>query len=76
MITFLTKSFINKLTAHLAAQIHINNVNEVKQLGSFSTEVYFTHDILATEQLALCVRNVQHGEMKIRFLKLIHTLKQ
>jgi hypothetical protein len=71
LITFLSKSFINKVIKYLAIQIQTNIAYEIKLAGLFSIEVDSTQDIAVVEQLAVCVRYVHQGEVRVRLLKMI-----
>jgi len=71
LLTFLSKSFVNKLVACLTLQIQCSISEEVKQAGTFSIEVDSTQDIAVMDQLASCVRYVHCGKVKVRLIKLV-----
>jgi hypothetical protein len=71
LLTFLSKSFVNKLVACLTLQIQCSISEEVKQAGTFSIEVDSTQDIAVMDQLAICVRYVHCGKVKVRLIKLV-----
>lgn len=56
LITFMSKSFINKLFACLIIPIQTSIADGIKRSGSFSIEIHFAQVISVTEQLAFCVR--------------------
>ncbi|KAG8171320.1 hypothetical protein JTE90_007310 [Oedothorax gibbosus] len=69
LITFLSKTFVNKLISVLTHQIQI--VKEIKMAVFFRIEVDSTQDIADMDQLALCVRYVFDGEVKVRLLYMV-----
>ena len=70
LVTFLSKTFINKLIKYLAIQIQLDIASEIHQAGIFSIEVDSTQDIAVMDQLALCVRYVHNGHVRVRLLTL------
>ncbi|KAG8175953.1 hypothetical protein JTE90_026937 [Oedothorax gibbosus] len=62
---------IKKSEAQEQHQIQMEIVKEIKMAVFFSIEVDSTQDIAVMVQLALCVRYVFDGEVKVRLLKLL-----
>src|SRR6185437_2982798 len=75
LLTFLSKTFINKLILILSHQIRSRIASEVKHAGLYSIEVDSTQDIAVIEQLALCVRYVHKGQINVKLLKLLQAQK-
>lgn len=71
MVTFLSKTFINKIILIIGQSIQDKIVNDLKQAQYFSILVDSTQDVAVLDQLAICVRYVLENEVNENFLKLV-----
>lgn len=71
MVTFLSKTFINKLILVIGQIIQSKIINVMKQAKLFSIMVDSTQDVSVLDQLAICVRYVLDNEVHEKLLKLV-----
>jgi hypothetical protein len=71
LVTFLSKTFINKLILIIGQIIQDKIINDIKQAKMFSIMVDSTQDVSVVNQLAICVRYVLDNEVHEKLLKLI-----
>lgn len=71
LVTFLSKTTVNKIIRILGEQIQNSIVKEVTYSGQFSLEIDSTQDVSVVDQLTVCLRYVYKGEIKERLLKMI-----
>lgn len=71
LVTFLSKTFINKLILVIGKIIQNKIINDIKQAKLFSIMVDSTQDVSVLDQLAICVRYVLDNEVHEKLLKLV-----
>lgn len=71
LVTFLSKTFVNKLILVIGQIIQNELINDIKQAKLFSIMVDSTQDVSVLDQLAICVRYVLNNEVHEKLLKLI-----
>lgn len=71
LVTFLSKTTVNKIIRILGEQIQNSIVKEVTYSDQFSLEIDSTQDVSVVDQLTVCLRYVYKGEIKERLLKMI-----
>ncbi|XP_025204003.1 uncharacterized protein LOC112600891 [Melanaphis sacchari] len=71
LVTFLSKTFVNKLILIIGQIIQNKLINDIKQAKLFSIMVDSTQDVSVLDQLAICVRYVLNNEVHEKLLKLI-----
>ncbi|KAL4148352.1 hypothetical protein QTP88_002616 [Uroleucon formosanum] len=70
LVTFLSKTFINKLILAIGQIMQESIVNEIKQAQIFSILVDSTQDVAVLDQLAICVRYTLKNNIYEKLLKL------
>ena len=71
IVTFCSKTTINKLVSMLTNKIQYIIDDEVRQAGSFSIQIDTTQDIGCIDQCAIVPRYVLDGEVHERLLALV-----
>ncbi|KAE9522617.1 hypothetical protein AGLY_016980 [Aphis glycines] len=71
LVTFLSKTFINKLILVIGKIIQNKIINDIKQAKLFSIMVDSTQDVSVLDQLAICVRYVLDNEVHENLFKLV-----
>lgn len=71
LVTFLSKTFINKIVLVIGNLLQEKIVNELKEAQSFSILVDSTQDVAVLDQLAICVRYVLKNNVYETLLKLV-----
>ncbi|KAL4101007.1 hypothetical protein QTP88_021028 [Uroleucon formosanum] len=70
LVTFLSKTFINKLILAIGQIMQESIVNAIKQAQIFSILVDSTQDVAVLDQLAICVRYTLKNNIYEKLLKL------
>lgn len=71
LVTFLSKTFINKIILTIGQSIQTKIINDMKQAQFFSILVDSTQDVAVLDQLAICVRYVLDNDIYEKLLKLV-----
>ena len=71
LVTFLSKSFINKLIKTIGLYIQRKIVDEVKKSKFFSIMIDSTQDVSIMDQMAVCLRYVCNSEVREVLIKLV-----
>lgn len=71
LITFLSKTTVNKLVNICGNQVKLAISNQVKEAKKFSIEVDSCQDVGVVDQVAICVRYVRNGLVNERLISMI-----